>query len=423
MFFKPLYLFSLSVGILLSALCHEAKAEIEIVQVGEGFQQISLGRYIQLYPCKGKPSLLRVKRDTLSFNNNYEEVLNLPTTESDRGYWVKFKVRNTTDERKQLIIEIDNPLLKEVEFFEVTNKIENNNYTGNRFEYDTRHEKHTAFLFRARLAPQETKDYYFYIHQQGQSITLPIYLYTTEAFYTRLSIVQARVWLAVGALLMLALALWWFAGKFWNDFFAALALYVSSWVMLVMVYSGISYSLLWRDAYHWNVWSVEIFQALNALFVVRMGYKFWRSYTIVPQALLLFNVFLYVSGTLCGITIFLMYFDLQLPPYLATHVTGFWYVAMNVSVWLLLVCWEISVSKQFWNVLIFVGSILLGILLGIVLYRNPTSHYFYTEPIWLATITGFNIYMTWLAMRRVHFVQNKHKLDQWLSAQRIRNKK
>jgi hypothetical protein len=50
-------------------------------------------------------------------------------------------------------------------------------------------------------------------------------------------------------------------------------------------------------------------------------------------------------------------------------------------------------------------------------------HYFYTEPVWLLTITSFNLYMAWIAMRRVHFVQNEKKLDQWLSIQRIRSNK
>ncbi len=416
--FKTAHFFSLPIGLLLFALCQIACAEPLLI--GEGFKQTPLGRYIGVYSCEGKPSLARIKRDTTLFKGQHEDILRLPISQASSGYWVKLRLQNITDERKQFIIEIENPLLHEVEFFEVKNGIQKHNHTGNRFEYNTRKEKHTTFLFRTQLAPQEEKDYYFYIAQQGQSINLPIHLYTTEAFYERLSIVQANLWLAVGALLMLALVLWWFAGKFWNDFFAALALYVSSWVLLVLVYSGVSYPLLWHNASHWNLWSIEIFQALNAFFAVRMGYKFWRSYTIIPQVLRFLNFFLYVSGSLLGIVIFLMYFQLPLPPYLTENLTGFWCIFMNVMVWLFLVCWEISVSKQFWNVLVFVGSIMLGILLSILLYQNPTIHYFYTEPAWLATITIFNVYMSWIAMRRVHFVQSEQKLDQWLSVQRIR---
>jgi hypothetical protein len=235
--------------------------------------------------------------------------------------------------------------------------------------------------------------------------------------------VQANVWLAVGALLMLAMVLWWFAGKFWNSFFASLALYVSSWVLLTLTFSGNSYPLFWSKAYFWNVWSVDILQALNALFAIRMGYKFWGSYTQITQFERVFNILIYTSFVLLGGLLFLMYFEIYFPPFLRGNISGFWCAIMNILVWLLLVCWEISVSKQVWNIVIFMGSILLGILLGIVIYKNPTSHYFYTEPIWLATITGFNLYMSWLAMRRVYLIQNEYKLDQWLSIQRIRQTK
>ncbi|TAE15728.1 MAG: hypothetical protein EAZ95_08440 [Bacteroidetes bacterium] len=414
--------FCFSFFLSLCLLVFSAKAEIVLIQ--NGFSKMALGRYIKVLETKGKPSLLKVKRDSIQypFKNNYLEFLNLPTSESDKGYWLKIEIHNVSDERKQLIIEFENPLLREVEFFEIQEgKIIENKYTGSRFEYATRKEENNTFLFRTRLLPQESKEYYFYISQQGQSLLLPVHLYTTESFYARLSLVQANVWLAVGALLMLSMVLWWFAGKFWNDFFAALALYVSSWVMLVLIYSGHSYPLLWQSAYYWNSWSVDIFQALNALFVVRMGYIFWRSYTLIPQALRVFNILIYTSFALLGILLLVMYFEILLPPFLHQHLSTFWCVCMNVLVWLLLVCWEISVSKRIWNIVIFVSSILLGILLGILIYKNPTVHYFYTEPVWLATITGFNLYMAWLAMRRVHFVQNERKLDQWISIQRIRN--
>ncbi len=400
--------------------------EAQIVSIGGDFSTLPLSRFIKVLETKGKPSLIKVKRDSLHypFKTNYLDFIKILPTEHDRAYWLKLEVRNSTDERKQLIIEFENPHLKEIEFFEILDsKIVGDNHTGSRFEYDTRQEKHTTFLFRTRLAPQEQKEYYFYINHQGQGFTLHTYLYTTEAFYARLSVLQANVWLAVGAILMLSVVLWWFAGKFWNDFFASLALYVSSWGILVLIYSGHGFQLIWGSAYYWNTWSMEIFQALNAFFVVRMGCIFWRSYTIVPPIFRILRLCLYASGVILGGLLLMMYFEFYFPPFLRENFTGFWCMLMNVFVWLCLVIWEISVSKQIWNISIFVSSILLGVLLGVLVYRNPTLHYFHTEPIWLVTITTFNLYMSWIAMRRVHFVQNEKKLDQWLSIQRIRASK
>ncbi len=124
--------------------------------ITEDFKQAPVGRYMSILEVQNKPSLAKIMRDSINypFKTNYEDVLKLSAKTSESAYWLTFHVKNETHQPKELILEIDNPLVEELEFFEINEKIDRHYYTGNRFDFKTRpinHRNYARSIFGGKL--------------------------------------------------------------------------------------------------------------------------------------------------------------------------------------------------------------------------------------------------------------------------------
>ena len=202
---------------------------------------------------------------------NQDEVPNFGL--SDSAHWLRFKVRNPSDQERFLVLEQGNPLIDFIDVF-IKNESGDLHYsTGDRRPFESRPKKHRNFLFDVVLPPNGTTE--IYIRSLTQNTTaMPLVLWDRETFTAQDDLKQYFLGFLLGILFVMA---------FYN-FFIFLSLRDASYLYYVLfllgltawvaMYEGLTFLVGWPDSPRW---SNRIFDFTNTLYVF-LFVLFTRAY-------------------------------------------------------------------------------------------------------------------------------------------------
>ena len=118
----------------------------------------------------------------------------------DFKVWIKFTLHNIENEAILKIIEFDNPLVTNINFYENNNLKESEGLLNKNIE-----RKSVNPVFHIKLEKDETKTYYIEASSKKTSLSLKLNIYSYEAFYKQEIIQQIILSLFFGGMLVLAL--------------------------------------------------------------------------------------------------------------------------------------------------------------------------------------------------------------------------
>jgi hypothetical protein len=118
----------------------------------------------------------------------------------DFKVWIKFTLHNIENEAILKIIEFDNPLVTNINFYENNNLKESEGLLNKSIE-----RKSVNPVFHIKLEKDETKTYYIEASSKKTSLSLKLNLYSYEAFYKQVIIQQIILSLFFGGMIVLAL--------------------------------------------------------------------------------------------------------------------------------------------------------------------------------------------------------------------------
>lgn len=188
--------------ILFILICSFRVYSIDTLKITSLENRLNIYKYI---------SILEDQKDTVSidkltaspnlfiFSKNQENKLNYEFSTST--YWFKIIIENNTSQNIEYILEIFNPDLDYVNFYQISNntiirKIE----TGEIFDIKSKQYFHRNFLFPIRLKPNEIGEYYLSVNNLGHSITIPITLFK-ESYFNKVNYkIEIFNWLIYGLL-------------------------------------------------------------------------------------------------------------------------------------------------------------------------------------------------------------------------------
>ena len=99
---------------------------------------------------------------------------------SDSAYWVKFKVKNASDEMLQEVLSISYPMLDRIDFYRLSAQgIHSRFTTGDIFPKDSRPLTSRYFAFPIDLQPQEETEIFLRIASEG-TINIPMSLWNRD---------------------------------------------------------------------------------------------------------------------------------------------------------------------------------------------------------------------------------------------------
>lgn len=148
-------------------------------KIDEEFKTIKFDKYIQVHE-----SLLN--KEANQINNNKELIW--ATSKGSYGfskafYWLKFSISNTLGLSQKLFLEINNPHIKYIEFYESKeNDFELKYHCGDYMSFDTRPIHHEKFIFPIVLKPNQTKEFLVKIDKRNTSVSFPTYLWSQDEF-------------------------------------------------------------------------------------------------------------------------------------------------------------------------------------------------------------------------------------------------
>ena len=118
----------------------------------------------------------------------------------DFKVWIKFTLHNIENEAILKIIEFDNPLVTNINFYENNNLKESEGLLNKSIE-----RKSVNPVFHIKLEKDETKTYYIEASSKKNSLSLKLNIYSYEAFYKQEIIQQIILSLFFGGMIVLAL--------------------------------------------------------------------------------------------------------------------------------------------------------------------------------------------------------------------------
>lgn len=151
----------------------------ETFLVNDGFKSINFKDNIVVYNTKDSinPNFL-IDNDTLKWKKN-EESYGFSTD----FFWLKFKIKNESKETQNLYLEVDNPHLRYVEFYELNNNhLELKHRCGKHMPFDTRPVDNVKFLFPINLPVSKLSEFYIKVDKRKSSVSFPVKLWKQNEF-------------------------------------------------------------------------------------------------------------------------------------------------------------------------------------------------------------------------------------------------
>lgn len=220
------------------------------------------------------------------------EVQNLGYTKS--AYWIRFSCVNDVQKNKDWVVELEFPNMHYVDFYKPAS---NGNYdvvkTGNMRPPASRDIHFHRYVFSLSIPYQKENTFYMRF-QNGASMTLPLTVWSTNAFYQTRLFNLFGLGLAFGILLIMGgyNFFFFFALKDRSYLYFTLSIFFT--LLSVFSLSGIAYLYIWPSLTWWNAKSIILFKTLAIIMFLKFTDNFLNLKTQLPKSHVTLNFLLVI---------------------------------------------------------------------------------------------------------------------------------
>lgn len=179
-----------------------------------------------------------------AFVPNLVKVPNLGITTS--SIWVRYTISDASTS-KDLLIELANPLLDRVEFYQVVNdKVLSHETFGEYLPYNRRIYDHQNYIFPIDVSTGEAITVYIKIESQEQ-IQLPLFLGSVESTFKRLSSLDILFGIFFGIMLVMILYNLFIFVSTRDAAYLFYVMYIAMVMLLQLSFHGYSFRFFWKE--------------------------------------------------------------------------------------------------------------------------------------------------------------------------------
>jgi len=150
----------------------------KIFEVNNAFKKIEFKNYINVHSTLDSINPNYILNDTVKWEEN-----KVSYGFSDEFFWLKFKIKNISKSKSELYLEVDNPHLSFIEFYERKNDRLILKYRcGRQLKFDTRPVDNVKFVFPIYLDLNGLSEYYIKIDKRSHSVSFPVNLWNKNEF-------------------------------------------------------------------------------------------------------------------------------------------------------------------------------------------------------------------------------------------------
>lgn len=255
----------------------------EIV-VSNSIERVSIGKKILVYQDKsGKLTIDEIKKLD-SFEASKEEVPNFGISRGN--VWVKVEVTNLTNEN--YFLEVAQPTLDEVAFYDVENELVS--IQGDQFSFYKREIHFNHFVFDLRIGHNETKTFFLKVNSSNQ-VQIPLYIGT----YDKIDQVnqQLIVFLSIFLGLMIAMILYNSVVYIFvkDTSYLYYVLYITILMFTQLTPHGYTFQFFWPESTAFTQYSMFLFPIAVGVTGVLFFNSFLKTKEYVPKLIWVFRLY------------------------------------------------------------------------------------------------------------------------------------
>lgn len=247
-------------------------------------------------------SLEEVKAiDTSRFKPLTSDNLNLGFTTSN--YWVNFNLENTTNNPIVYYLETARPITNEANLYKLTDSETLLLKSGDQIPFNQRQVQHRNTVFKFKLQPNVISSFYLHLSSDGETINVPLNLYTEAQFWQVNYSQQLFLGLFYGILFLAGIVYLFFYSSLSEKTFLYYSSYVLSIAFLQGALDGFIFQYIFPEAGFFNSKAVLITALFSNFFLLKYCeyfldiknisksiYKFYKGIYFVLAALFLLTL-------------------------------------------------------------------------------------------------------------------------------------
>lgn len=185
-----------------------------------------------------------------SFLPSHNKYLNLGIAKDN--YWITFNIISSVTQTARLILNLENPRLNEVNIYSISSHQQPLHFKlGDNFPFWQRTLNFNQFAVPFTLKPFDTARFFIFIKQKGNTLQVPITIYSGNSFYQRIEIDYTIVGIISGIFLITLFFSIFLYIKSSNRLFIFYSLYILSIFFWLISTEGYGFQFLWPGHPEW----------------------------------------------------------------------------------------------------------------------------------------------------------------------------
>ena len=207
-----------------SSFCVQAQYVFQNNNLADSISIYSKASYVDV----GQQQLILDEvRNSKTLNFSQMKSSNADFGFTKNNYWIQFKLQNATNQELLYFLETARPITDLVELYVIkTNGKVSKFKSGDAMPYRERSFDHRKTIFKIELQPEETQQFYIHVKSDGEVLSMPLLLRTTENLIKVTSFEQIVFGFFYGILVIAAILYLFFFFAMREETFLYYSLYV-----------------------------------------------------------------------------------------------------------------------------------------------------------------------------------------------------
>ena len=233
------------------------KAEyVDVGHVDVSFEQIKSIKAFQFSPMKSE---------------------NMDFGFTNHNYWLRFQLKNTTNEELIYFFETARPITDVAELYTIKSNNQVAKYiSGDKIPYSQRSFNHRKTIFKISLQPQEQQQFYLHIKSDGEMLSMPMVLHSLQHLLEVTSFEQFVFGFFYGILIIAAILYLFFFFAMRDKTFLYYSMYVVFIGLLQFSIDGYFYEFVTPQSGWLSLHAVIIFACIANFFLGRYAQVFLK---------------------------------------------------------------------------------------------------------------------------------------------------
>lgn len=278
------------------------------------------------------------------------------------NYWIRFQLQNSSDNSHVYYLETARPITDVAELYQIGNGTVNNFQSGDQISFDKRQVKHRSTIFKIELPKSSTHQFYLHLKSDGETINLPLNLFTEDEFWHINYQQQLFLGLFYGLLFLAGIIYLFFYTSLKEKSFLYYGLYVFSIALMQAALDGLIFQYIFPQGGFISDRAVMITALLSNFFLLKYCEYFLRVEERLSSFKRAFNA-IYVILAGLFIMVFISPQTLEMV-YPISNLNGLLSLILIISTMLVIRYKKMSIDPYFSFGIFFLVIGLLGFVLN-----------------------------------------------------------